>query len=109
MGERCVECNTPIRPTDRGVLTACSERIFGGFDLDIGDRVMRVCGYHLSCWLESVVGGVPSFEVLSRLPTGNERARSTTGEESVSVVGTGWHTSEDLDEQINEGVSEAGD
>jgi hypothetical protein len=86
-----------ITERDRGVITSCSGRVWGGFDLDFdGDR-MRVCGYHLSCWLGLVVGGELSHEVLARLPDERERtALQGGGVESVGDVG-GWR--DDVDGQ----------
>jgi hypothetical protein len=99
LGHTCIECTKPFKESDRGVITVCSPRIWGGFDLMVLGNTIRVCAYHLSCWLSLVVGDELTHEVLSRMPGRQDEIQTTLsglgGEESVDEVG-GWrHKTED--------------
>lgn len=79
VGQRCIECSEPIKDNQRGVITGCSMRIWGHFWLEIisepedhlGDEGQRIkvpaAAYHLSCWLQEVVGGVMSEKIQERM------------------------------------------
>ena len=85
VGNKCLECQEPIKENQRGVITACSMRIWGHFwlvikpqpedSLDGGDQELKdaqpikmpVAAYHLSCWLQEVVGGVLSEKIQERM------------------------------------------
>lgn len=78
-GNRCIQCENVITERDRGVITACTSRIWGHFWLDLpgfeadGDHdgepagTYPVAAYHLLCWLKEVVGGEMSEKVASRM------------------------------------------
>lgn len=87
VGQKCLECNEPIKANHRGVITACDMRIWGHFWLEfpataedffgeederneelIGRMVkMPVAAYHLGCWLREVVGGEMSEKIQKRM------------------------------------------
>lgn len=81
VGQRCIECSEPIKANQRGVVTACSMRIWGHFWLVVtkyeedaqtgppnGEKMkVPVAAYHLSCWLREVVGGVMSERIQERM------------------------------------------
>lgn len=68
VGTKCLECNKKITERDRGLITACSGRLWGSWQLAIGGYLHQVCSYHLACFLELVVGGqVEDTEVERRM------------------------------------------
>lgn len=56
VGTKCLECTKPVKPQDRGVITACSPRIWGHWTLRHNDQHLSVCSYHLGCFLAIVTG-----------------------------------------------------
>jgi len=57
VGTKCLECAKPIGASDRGVVAACSPRVWGHWTLRHCDQLLSVCSYHLSCFLAIVEGG----------------------------------------------------
>ena len=84
-GRKCLHCSGLITESDRGVITACSTGIWGYFWLDsrgVEDPETgeiekageySVCAYHLTCWLEEVVGGEMSATIINRMDAGERR------------------------------------
>lgn len=64
---KCLGCNKPITESDRGAVTPCSARVWGYWEMQFGEYVYSVCSYHLSCFLEEVVGGDIGGEILHRI------------------------------------------
>lgn len=114
VGRNCIECDKPITERDRGVITACSMRIWGHFFLKLDETVDPETGeiepageypvavYHLLCWLKEVVGGEMSAKIADRMrlnagdkPLTNEQidemeeAGLSTGRETHDP-GEGW-------------------
>ena len=74
VGSKCLDCEKAIVERDRGVITACSPNIWGSWELTWNGKIFRVCSYHLSCWLSSVVGEKMSGEILARMNGATEKA-----------------------------------
>lgn len=96
IGTKCLECTRIINERDRGVVTGCSDSVWGHWAMKINGNRVTVCSYHLVCFLEQVVGGEWSHRMRSRLgrdrsmvdPEFSEPA-SFSDDEDV-VPGRGW-------------------
>lgn len=86
VGQSCIECTQQFREQDRGVVTLCSTRVWGGFMLAVGGSDVRVCGYHLRCWLALVVGNQVSNTVTDRLPGRRDEIQEMLGHKGDEVV-----------------------
>ncbi len=80
VGTKCLECARPITGRDRGVVTACSSNIWGSWNFPVEGGSYRVASYHLTCFLDQVIGGEWSTKMLSRM---NGPQRETLGTDGV--------------------------
>jgi len=96
VGTKCLECTKVIGLNDRGVVTACSDAIWGHWSMKINGVKVTCCSYHLVCWLDQVIGGEMSHKIRSRMGRNRsmvdpefQEAASVSDDEDV-VPGRGW-------------------
>lgn len=106
VGSKCLECNKPIKETDRGVVTGAGAGVWGSWQLISDKMIYRVCSYHLSCFMAVVVGGVTDGTPVGHRMVDAEEIPSTNSEnegkqlideeqyedtrEEVAERGAGW-------------------
>lgn len=97
VNSRCIECDFQITEDSRGVITACSPRIWGSWDLVFDGYAHKVCSYHLSCFLKIVVGGEMVDTVVEQRMRGAtaEPIDTNFAEASALEAGRRWASEEE--------------
>lgn len=80
VGTKCIQCGKKITEKDRGVVTAASPRLWEHWHLAVTGYLHTVVTYHLSCFLEVVLGGEIAGTVVEQRARGAEQHPLEEGE-----------------------------